>query len=328
MCTAVKFMPEKAFFGRNLDLEFSFGEKICFVPRNFPLDFRFSENMSTHFSFLGVAHLEKGYPLFYDGINEHGVFIAALNFPGNAVYFPAEKDGFCLAPFEVIPWVLGRCSTAKEAAEILKKAVIAEENFSSELPSSPLHWFLADRENCYALEPLSTGFSVLENPAEVLTNNPSLDFHLLNLSNFINISPREPENRFAEKLMIKPFSRGMGAIGLPGDLSSASRFIRAVFTKENSLCGESEEEAVTQFFHILSSVEQQKGCVRLAKGELEHTLYSSCATEDGKYFFRTYQCARISCVDIKKEQADSAMLKIYPLPLRQDFLWLNQEKQG
>ena len=85
---------------------------------------------------------------------------------------------------------------------------------------------------------------------------------------------------------------------------------------------------MTQFFHILSSVEQQKGCVRLKKGELEHTLYSSCATEDGKYFFRTYQCARISCVDIKKEQADSAVLKIYPLPLRQDFLWLNQEKQG
>lgn len=323
MCTAIKYKPEKAFFGRNLDLEYSFGEKICLMPRDFSLSFRKEKKMSTHFAILGTAYIHNGYPLFYDAVNEHGVFMAALNFPGNAAYFPEKEDKRNLAPFELIPWVLGQCSNTEEAKKLLVNTNILEENYSGELPNTPLHWFIADKENSIAAEPLSTGFSIRENPAEVLTNNPPLDFHLLNLANFMNLSPREAENRFSENLMIKPFSRGMGAIGLPGDPSSASRFIRAAFVKENSLCGESEEEAVTQFFHILSSVEQQKGCVRLGKGELEHTLYSSCATEDGKYYLRTYQCARISCVDMKKEHLDSPVLKIYPMPLRQDFLFLN-----
>ncbi len=324
VCTAVKFKKEKALFGRNLDLEYSFGERITFMPREFPLNFRREKSLSTHFSMIGTAYVFEGYPLFYDAVNEHGVFMAALNFPENAVYFQEKKGLYNVAPFELIPWVLGRCSTAKEAAELLKNANILDENFSPELPNTPLHWFVADKEKAYAAEPLSTGISVLENPAEVLTNNPPFDFHLLNLANYMNVSPRKAENNFSEKLMIKPFSRGMGGMGLPGDLSSASRFVRAVFVKENSLCGESEEDEITQFFHILSSVEQQKGCVRLENGELEHTLYSSCATEDGKYFFRTYENSRILCADIKKEHPDSRVLKTWPMEHRQDIRFINQ----
>lgn len=323
ICTAVKFKNEQAFFGRNLDVEFSYGEKIVFAPRNFR--FAFNKNKtSTGFAMIGLGTVFDGVPFFYDAVNEHGLYIAALNFPESAAYFP-EKEGMeNVASFELIPFVLSRCSSTAKAEELLKNVNITDRNFSEELEKTPLHWFLADKDSAAVIEPLSTGLSVTKNEIGVLANEPSFDFHIKNLSQFINVSPRETENRFSENLMIKPFSRGIGAFGLPGDFSSASRFVKAAFVKENSLCGESEEESVTQFFHILSSVSMPKGSVRLSKGELEHTLVSTCASEGGKYFFRSYQNSRISFLDIKKEHLDSSVLKIYPISFRQDFLVLNQ----
>ena len=114
-------------------------------------------------------------------------------------------------------------------------------------------------DKTYAIEPLSTGLFVRENPAEVLTNSPALDAQIKNLGKYAGISPQKGRKSL-----------------LPGDYSSESRFIRAFFVKENSLCDESETEGITQFFHILSAVEQPKGSVLLKTGEVEHTLYSSC----------------------------------------------------
>lgn len=303
-------------------MEYSYGEKVIFAPRDFVFPFLEDEKLSSHFAIMGLGAVFDGIPLFYDAVNEHGLYIAALNFPQSAVCLP-EKEGLInIAPFEFIPFVLGRCSTAKEAKNLLEKVNITDERFCEKLPNSPLHWFIADKKSAFAAEPLSTGLSVIKDDAGVLSNEPSFDFHIKNLARFANLSSAEPENNFSKNLMIKPFSRGMGAIGLPGDFSSPSRFIKAAFVKENSLCGESEEESVTQFFHILSSVSMPKGSVRLPGGELEHTLVSTCATEGGKYFFRSYQNGRIFALDIKKEHLDSSVLKIYPVYSHQDFLLL------
>lgn len=271
----------------------------------------------------GMAALFDGKPLFYDAVNEHGLFIAALNFAESAAYFP-KKEGFInLASFEVIPFVLGRCSNAKQAENLLKKVNITNESFSSELPNTPLHWFVADKESAFALESLSDGLHIKNDPAEVLTNEPPLDFHLRNLSNFSALSSREKASSFSENLMIKPFSLGNGTFGLPGDFSSASRFVRASFVKENSLCSDCESEGITCLFKILSSVSMPEGCVRLENGEVEHTLCSTCATEDGKYLFKTSKNERPALFDIKKEPPDSSVLKIFPMFRRADFQMLN-----
>lgn len=323
ICTAVKLKAEKAFFGRNLDVEFSFGEKLVFVPESFSMSFRNENEMSTHFSMVGTAAVFDKKPLFYDAVNEHGLYVAALSFCESAAYLP-KKEGFInLAPFEVIPFVLGRCSNAHQAKNLLKKVNVTNDEFSPELPNTPLHWFVADREGSFAAEPLSTGLSVTENPAEVLTNEPPLDFHLENLRNFTNLSPREGPSKFSENLDLKPFSRGISAFGLPGDFSSASRFVKAVFVKENAVLSECESENATMLFHVLSSVAMPKGCLRLENGELEHTLCSTCATEDGKYYFKTAQNERPTLFDIKKEHPDSSVLKIFPMHRRADVLMLN-----
>ena len=111
---------------------------------------------------------------------------------------------------------------------------------------------------------------------------------------------------------LKQYSRGMGALGLPGDLSSASRFARVAFTKLNSKSGDNENDSVSQFFHILGSVDQQRGCCEVAEGKYEITIYTSCCNADkGIYYYTTYNCHRINAVDMHKVNLDDSKLFVY-----------------
>ena len=106
----------------------------------------------------------------------------------------------------------------------------------------------------------------------------------------------------------------MGALGLPGDLSSQSRFVRAAFTKLNSVSGDSEGESVSQFFHILGSVEQQRGCCLAGEGKYEITIYTSCCNADrGIYYYTTYENSQITAVDVHREELDGESLARYPM---------------
>lgn len=323
MCTAIAFNKNGSFFGRNLDLEYNIGEKITFMPRNFPLVLRNGNTFEHHFAVIGTAHIAGGYPLFYDGINEHGVFCAALNFPKSAVYF-SEKTGMeNLAPFEIIPFVLSSCSNLGEAKELLKNVNILSTDFSDVLKSTPLHWFFGDKTGSITVESVETGLKIYENPVGVLTNEPPFEYQKLRLSEFCGLSPEEAENKFSENLILKPFSRGSGALGLPGDSSSCSRFVKSAFGKENAV-SESPEESVSQVFHILESVSMIKGCVRLGDGKLEKTVYSSCADgENGIYYYKTYGNSRISGVDMKKEDFEGTELVSYPFKNEQDIFMQN-----
>lgn len=321
MCTAATFFSKDFYFGRNLDYEFSYNETVTITPRNFPFDFRHMRKCDKHYAMIGMAFVQNDYPLYYDATNEKGLSIAGLNFPGNAFYPKKIRSKDNVAPFEFIPYILAKCKDVSEARKILSNLNICDEDFSNELPHSPLHWIIADKKDCIVVEPLSEGLKVYDNPVGILTNNPTFDYHLINLSNYMNVSRNEPINRFCENLNLTPYSRGMGGIGLPGDLSSASRFVKAAFTKLNSLQGSSEVESVSQFFHILTSVEQQKGCCKVEKG-FEHTIYSSCCNTDKCiYYYTTYNNSQIVGVDMNKEDLNNDSLKSYPL-LKQEKLYI------
>lgn len=321
MCTAITLKTKDHYFGRNLDYEYSYDETVTVTPRNYPFDFRSAGTVKSHYAMIGMAFVTQGYPLYYDASNEKGLSVAGLNFPGNAFY-PKKNDAKTnVAPFEFIPFILSVCKNADEAEAALKNLNIYDEDFSNGLPHSPLHWIISDKEKSIVAEPLKEGLKIYENPVGILTNNPTFDFHMTNIRNYINLTREEPTNRFSAGFEIRPYSRGMGAIGLPGDLSSASRFVKAAFTKLNSVSGESEVESVSQFFHILSSVEQQKGCCKVEKG-FEHTIYSSCCNVDkGIYYYTTYNNGRITGVDMFSEKLDGKDLKSYPL-LKQDSLYI------
>lgn len=319
MCTAVSYKTKDHYFGRNLDLEFSYQETVTVTPRNYPFVFRCKDILHSHHAMIGMATVSEGYPLYYDATNEVGLSMAGLNFPGNAVYYHkcAEKDN--ITPFEFIPWILGQCATVAQARSLLDEINLVSIPFSEQFPLSPLHWIITDSCETITVETLKDGMKVYDNPVGVLTNNPPFDFHMYNLSNYLNLTHEEPVNRFTNQIDLAPYSRGMGSIGLPGDLSSASRFVKAAFTKLNSLSGESESESISQFFHILGSVAQQCGCVKVGD-KYEKTIYSSCCnTGKGIYYYTTYENSQITAVHMHHEDLAGNAVISYPLVAEQQI---------
>lgn len=318
MCTAVAYKTKDFYFGRTLDHDFSYGEQITVTPRSFPLPFRHQGILKQHYAIIGMAHVAQNYPLYYDAVNEKGLTMAGLNFVGFAKYHPHTQGKDNIAAFEFIPWILAQCTTVAEAKKLLVRINLTGDAFSDQLPPTQLHWIIADREESVTVESVCDGLRVYPNPAGVLTNNPSFDQQLLGLSNYMQLSADEPENRFCKGLDLQPYSRGMGAIGLPGDLSSQSRFVRAAFIKLNSVCDGSESGSVSQFFHILDTVSQTRGCCRLGDGKYEITVYTSCCNASrGVYYYTTYDNRQINAVDMHREDLSSDRLIGYPLRLQQ-----------
>ena len=324
MCTAVTFQTKDFYFGRNLDLEYSYREAVTVTPRNFPFQFRNGNSLDSHFAIIGMATVSDGYPLYYEATNEKGLSLAGLNFPGNAVYYPEAAGKDNIAPFELIPWILGQCANVVEAMEKIQTLNLWNHPFSEAFPLSPLHWLLSDRETSLTLEPLADGLKIHSNPVGILTNNPPFDFHMYNLAQYMNLTALPPENHFSKRLDLKPFSLGMGSIGLPGDMSSPSRFVKAAFTKWNSRCGSSESESISQFFHILSGAAQPRGLTCVRGEEYEFTMYSSCCnTDKGIYYYTTYENSQITAVDMHREDLDGTELISYPLITGQQICYQN-----
>lgn len=323
MCTAVCLTVKDNYFGRNLDYEYDFGEEIIITPRKYLFEFTNGKKINTHFAIIGMAVKYKDYPLYFDATNEMGLSMAGLNFPGNAHYNKKISGRDNVASFEFIPWILTRCKNVKEARALLHKINITDEAVSDDMPPSPLHWIIGDKKESITAEQTESGLRVYDNPTGVLTNNPAFDMQLFNLNNYLHISNEEPDNKFSDKINLKTYSRGMGGIGLPGDLSSMSRFVRASFVKLNSLYGETEEEVVNQFFHILYSVYQQKGAVKAGE-EFEITNYTSCCnTDKGIYYYTTYNNSRINAVCMHNENLDSDKLISYRVKTKTDIYYQN-----
>ena len=324
MCTAATYKTNDFYFGRTLDYESSYGEEIVIMPRNFRLDFLSEGICEKHYAVIGTAHIAGGYPLFYDAVNEKGLCMAGLNFVGNAHYFKNKNGKSNIAQYEFIPWILGKCASTDEAKELISNINITDTPFSEHMPVGQLHWIIADKNSAITVESVSDGIKVYDNPLGVLTNNPPFDEQMFRLNDYMHLSSRQPKNTFSDKLELKAYSRGMGAIGLPGDLSSQSRFVRVAFVKANSVSGKGETESVSQFFHILGSVDQPRGCCEVADGKYEITIYTSCCNADkGIYYYTTYDNHRISAVDMRKESLDGNKLISYPMITEENINYQN-----
>lgn len=312
MCTAATYKTKDFYFGRTLDYHFSYGDDVAITPRRYPFRFRSMGVITDHYAIIGMAHVVNDCPLYYDAVNEKGLAMAGLNFVGNAKYggWVADKDN--VATYEFIPWLLCQCSSVKEAKALLSKINLTDEAFDQNLPAAQLHWIIADAEESVTVEAVAAGIEVYDNPVGILTNNPPFGEQMFQLNNYMALSPKAPVNHFCDKLKLQTYSRGMGAIGLPGDLSSQSRFVRAAFVKMNSISGDSETESVSQFFHILGAVDQPRGCCILEDGQCEVTIFTSCCnTSKGIYYYTTYGNHQITAVDLHREDLDGSSLICY-----------------
>ncbi len=314
MCTAISYNSRgRHLFGRTLDVEGSYGEQIVVAPRRFEFKFKYLEgSLKEHSAVIGTARVSEGYPLFFDAVNEDGLAAAALNFPTFAEY--SDKKGkklHSVASYELLPWTLCSCHNLSEAKRLLSDAEIVSDSFSNALPSTPLHWLIADSSGAIAVEPLEGGLKITDNPIGVLTNSPPIDYHLLRLQELMGVSSRTPSNNICPLVFQAPYSQGFGGMGLPGDLSSPSRFCRAVFAKEHTLPVDGNASAISSFFHVMDTVSQPNGCAVTQDGKAIRTVYTSCAdTQAGSYYFTTYGNRRIRRIDISRAPSDTELFTV------------------
>ena len=320
MCTAISDCKTQL-FGRTLDLERSYGEFVAITPRNLPISFIHRSGLPTHLAFIGTAHIESATALYYEAVNEAGLFGAGLSFPENAVYFEKKIGNLNLASFELIPYILATCHSTEEAKSHLERVNITNDSFSPSLPTTPLHWIFADKGSAITVEQTKDGLKIYSNPLGVMTNNPPFPFHTYNVASYMRLSAENAENLLAPESPLAAYSNGLGAFGLPGDFSSASRFVRAVFLKnhtkaiaKNEKRSAQREADVMKMMHIMDTLSVPLGASQTREGMPVSTVYTSVLDgADGTFYFKTYSSASIRSVKMGKAEKESNTLFIYPM---------------
>ncbi|MBS6396971.1 MAG: choloylglycine hydrolase [Clostridiales bacterium] len=324
MCTCIDFKTKDHYFGRNLDLEYRFNENVVITPRKYPFRLKNGTSITTSYAIIGMAAVVENYPLYAEASNEHGLSIAGLYFPGNARFFDEMAGRLNLTPYELIPYFLGQYTTIAEIRDSLANLNITNIPFAPNLPVTALHWMISDKTECIVMEQMEDGLKIYDNPMGVLTNNPPFYYHLANIHNYMNLTPHCAVNRFTDKVDLQQYGNGMGALGLPGDTSPASRFVRAAFNKLNSDCEADEASSVAQFFHILDSVAMVRGATVTTQGERDITTYSCCINMDqGIYYYKTYTNNQITAIRMTEAEKTRDHLSVYPLTEEQQIRYEN-----
>ena len=293
MCTSLTLpTPDGTnLFGRTLDLDTHFGEAPTLTPRRYPFSFADCYPLTRHYALLGMATVmdgttARGYPLYAEAMNEKGLCMAGLRFAESAVYAPCPQAGFLnLAPWELIPYLLGTCATVAEARAVLSDICVVDKPFSDTVGTAHLHWHIADADPTHGglvVEVTSAGMAVYpDEGAGVLTNEPPYPHQVAALRACTAHRGDTPD--------------------LPGDYSSPSRFTRAALLRkwvmEGSLSPQTAGDDIakvgaasphTQFFRILAAVSPMAGAVMTPEGKCHRTLYTCCMdTAAGVYRYHT-----------------------------------------
>ncbi len=306
MCTALFYGVGGGYLGRTLDYEHGYGERVTVTPRGY---------LGNRYGMVGMATVAEGYPLYFDGVNEAGLAMAGLNFPHSARYAPDPCTEAAVAVYELIPTLLGRCSSVDQAVSLLRGIVLCDRPFSEQYPTARLHWMVADAGRCVVVESTADGMSIYENPARVLANEPPLPHQLSHLSHYGNLSPA-PSDEWQQ-----PVSRGGGTVGLPGDFTSPARFVRGAYAVAHS---RSNMEPIAEVFRLMAAVAVPSGCVQAEDGRPVVTRYTACMDlRQGAYVYNTYGCHRPRAVVLRPSVLDSAELTTCPLPEQEDVAWEN-----
>lgn len=317
MCTSLKLKYKNSYvFGRNLDLEYHFNEGVIALNKDYSMRYKFLNSENTNKKIMGIGSLIDEYPLFAEAMNEDGLCIAGLNYPGNAYYNDEIDDKkINLAPYELINFILIHAKRVEEVKELVKRINLVAKPFKDGLPLSYLHYLVSDKDQSIVIEPNQDGIKVYDNPYEVLTNNPSFNFHLENIKQYGNLSNKYHLNNLTKKDELKPFCIGLNAHGLPGDSSSPSRFVKTVYLKEKMKENLSEKDnLVNEALHIFECVSVTKGAALTREGRSEITIYTSVLDPiNFVYYYKTYESMsvkEIKYIDVDFKGANFAYFAI------------------
>jgi len=251
-------------------------------------------------------------PLFIDGLNERGLAVGLFYFPGYADYqkSSAADNARTLAPQELGAFLLGTCANVAEVASAAHDVLVVAVPFAPLGEVTPCHYLVSDAAgNSLVIEYVAGELRLHVNPLGVITNSPTFDWHLTNLSNYVNLSVTNVPSLDVVGTQFRGFGQGTGMLGLPGDFTPPSRFVRAVAFAKSALPVDSARDGVLQAFHILNQFDIPKGAARgVEQGEpvADYTLWTSAADlTNGRYYFRTFDNSRIRMLELQATDADA-----------------------
>ena len=317
MCTGLALETKDGLhlFGRNMDIEYSFNQSIIFIPRNFKcVNKSNKKELTTKYAVLGMGTIFDDYPTFADGMNEKGLGCAGLNFPVYVSYSKEDIEGKTNIPvYNFLLWVLANFSSVEEVKEALKNANIVDIPINKNIPNTTLHWMISDiTGKSIVVEQTKEKLNVFDNNIGVLTNSPTFDWHVANLNQYVGLRYNQvPEFKLGDQ-SLTALGQGTGLVGLPGDFTPASRFIRVAFLRDAMIKNDKDSIDLIEFFHILNNVAMVRGSTRTVEEKSDLTQYTSCmCVEKGIYYYNTYENNQINAIDMNKENLDGNEIKTY-----------------
>jgi choloylglycine hydrolase len=318
-CTGIslKAGDGAAIRGRTLEFGFPMQSKVLVVPAGKDFNGTLPDGgkglaYTSRYAFIGANALDM--PVILDGLNDQGLSVGLFYFPGYASYTPVtdENKSRALAPYEFGAWVLASFATVDEVREAVKQIVLVPTpapGLGSPQGMVPgTHFFIQDKSGkSLVVEPVDGTLKVHDAPLGVMTNAPTYDWHMTNLANYLNLSPKDIDQIKLGDTTIAAFGSGAGMLGLPGDFTPPSRFVRAAMFSQAAVANKTAEDTVFAAFHLLNQFDIPKGSViNAAIGEPtpEITEWTSVADlKNLRWYFRTREDQSLRMVDLTEAVA-------------------------
>lgn len=292
MCTGIRFVDVagKMYAGRNLDWECGYGQKIVVTPRNYVRPYAFEQH-ATGFATIGTCIVVENVPLYFDCGNEKGLYIAGLNFPGYAQYEANAVEGKTnVAAYEFPLWVASSFTSVDEAEAALKNVAIVGKPINENYPVALLHFLICDAKRSIVVEYMPDGIHIHHDAVDVLTNQPTFDWHMEHLRSYLNLSSEfQPTVKWGN-VELAPYGSGENLVGMPGSNYSPDRFVRVAYYNTHYPVQSGESANVTRLFRTLGSVEQFLGGGLMEDGKYEYTVYTGgFSSVTNTYYMSVYE---------------------------------------
>lgn len=257
-------------------------------------------------------------PFVVEGINEAGLSAGLFFFPNFGDYeaYDSAANEKTLCDMQFVSWVLSQFSSIDELKSEIEKIDLVTLNHKI----GAVHWRIAEPNGRMVVLEVVGGIPhFYDNTLGVLTNSPGFQWHMANLSNYVNLEPGSAKaNTLKPGITLQQLGHGSGMLGLPGDFTSPSRFVRATFYQTASPVWETGFETVVQAFHILNNFDIPIG-IQHAKADIPKGLPSAtqftAATDQTamKLYYRTAWNSNIRCIDLKSIDFKTIRYQSHPL---------------
>lgn len=335
-CTGIKLAAKDGsiIHGRTLEFGVDIDLSIVFVPRDYPFVSKTSKGpgltyQSKYASLGAIAFNELA---ILDGINEKGLAVGTFYFPGFARYTSttSENQSKSLSPIDFPNWILTQFASIDEVKRALSDVFIAPIFIKEWGTEPPFHYIVYEKSGkSLVIEPLDGKLVFYDNPLGILTNSPAFDWHMTNLRNFINLTPFNVKPLHVEGIELAPFGQGSGMVGMPGDFTPPSRFVKAAIFSITAIPSSDAEASIWQTFHILNQFDIPVGVVRAKENGVVHTDYTlmTCVRDPQalQIYFKTYANQTIKMVNLKTFDFNSKTIKRLAISSGQTVIDLSSE---